>query len=388
MKAVTRILVVSLCMFLVSGCWDRREVNDMAIVIAMAMDKEPDGRYRLSIQVPLVSSLGAQSGGGGGTSGDKSYYVDSAVGRTIREANGLIQARMSREIYYSHHRMIVIGEELAKDGMSEVLDIVARFPENRLTAYIVMTKGKGIELLTAQPQFERFSGEAMRELVKMGGITVTLKDVAQMLGTPGVDAILPVLAAVDSHPKGKSKEIEATGVGIFRQDKLVAIAKPKDLLGLRLFQRDFTPFSVVVSLNKHDRLTITLSKGRANIKPVIRKGHIHFKIDLYASAVVVENLSNLDLEEEKNISMLQAKLAEQINSGVKQMMQTIQQKQSDFIGLGIALSRNYPREWRDRYRNRWNAELPKITYEIRSKVHMANFGQTTKNITQGEDDHE
>ncbi|MBG9945026.1 Ger(x)C family spore germination protein [Brevibacillus formosus] len=388
MKAVTRILVVSLCMFLVSGCWDRREVNDIAIVIAMAMDKEPDGRYRLSIQVPLVSSLGAQSGGGGGTSGDKSYYVDSAVGRTIREANGLIQARMSREIYYSHHRMIVIGEELAKDGMSDVLDIVARFPENRLTAYIVMTKGKAIELLTAQPQFERFSGEAMRELVKMGGINVTLKDVAQMLGTPGVDAILPVLTAVDSYPKGKSKEIEATGVGLFRQDKLVTIAKPKELLGLRLFQRDFTPFSIVVSLTKQERLTITLSKGRANIKPVVRKGHIHFKIDLYASAVVVENQSNLDLEEEKNIRMLQAKLVEQINNGVNHMMQTIKRKQSDFIGLGIALSRNNPREWRDRYWNRWNEELPKITYEIRSKVNLVNVGQTTKNITKGEDDHE
>ncbi|TKI54871.1 Ger(x)C family spore germination protein [Brevibacillus antibioticus] len=388
MKTVTRMLVVSVCMFLVSGCWDRREVNDMAIVIAMAMDKEPDGKYRLSIQVPLVSSLGAQSGGGGGTSGDKSYYVDSAVGRTIREANGLIQARMSREIYYSHHRMIVIGEELAKDGVSDVLDIVARFPENRLTAYIVMTKGKGIELLTAQPQFERFSGEAMRELVKMGGISVTLKDVAQMLSTPGLDAILPVLAAVDSHPKGKSKEIEAIGVGLFRHDKLVTISKPKELLGLRLFQRDFTPFSVVLPLTKHERLTITLSKGRANIKPVIRKGHIHFKIELNASAVVVENLSNLDLEEEKNIRMLQAKLVKQINDGVTHMMHTIQKKQSDFIGLGIALSRNYPREWQDRYRNKWNEELPKITYEIRTKVNVVNFGQTTKNITKGEDDHE
>lgn len=388
MKTVTRILVVSVCMFLVSGCWDRREVNDMAIVIAMAMDKEGDGRYRLSIQVPLVSSLGAQSGGGGGTSGDKSYYVDSAVGRTIREANGFIQARMSREIYYSHHRMIVIGEELAKDGMSEVLDIVTRFPENRLTAYIVMTKGKGIELLTAQPQFERFSGEAMRELVKMGGITVTLKDVAQMLSTPGLDAILPVLAAVDSHPKGKSKEVEATGVGLFRNDKLVAIAKPKELIGLRLFQRDFTPFAVVLPLNKKERLTISLSKGRAKIKPEIRKGRIHYKIDLFASAVVVENISNLDLEKEKNIRMLQVKLDEQIKSGVKHMMQTIQHYRSDFIGLGIALSRNYPREWRERYRARWNEELPKITYEIRTKVNMANIGQTTKNITQGEDNHE
>lgn len=388
MKAVTRLFVVLLCMSFVTGCWDRREVNDMAIVIAMAMDKEEDGRYRLSIQVPLVSSLGAQSGGGGGTSGDKSYYVDSAVGKTIREANGLIQARMSREIYYSHHRMIVIGEKLAKEGMSDVLDIVARFPENRLTAYIVMTKGKGIELLTAQPQFERFSGEAMRELVKMGGITVTLKDMAQMLSTPGIDAILPVLESVDSHPKGKSKEIEATGVGMFREGKLVAISKAESLAGLRLFQKNYTPFSVVLTLNKHERLTVQFSHGRATIKPSIRKGHIHYNIRLNASAEVVENMSKLDLEKEKNIKMLQNKLVAHINSGLKYTMGTIQKNRADIIGLGIALSRNYPREWTEQYRNRWNQELPHITYELHTKVYMANFGQTTKNITQGEEGHE
>lgn len=66
MKRLTPIVVLLMGMLLVSGCWDRREVNDMAIVIAMAMDKEPNGHYRLSVQVPLVSSLGSTSGGEAG----------------------------------------------------------------------------------------------------------------------------------------------------------------------------------------------------------------------------------------------------------------------------------------------------------------------------------
>lgn len=62
MRRLTPIVVLLLCLLPVAGCWDRREVNDMALVIAMAMDKEPNGQYRLSVQVPLVSSLGSTSG--------------------------------------------------------------------------------------------------------------------------------------------------------------------------------------------------------------------------------------------------------------------------------------------------------------------------------------
>ena len=384
MRRLTPIVVLLLCLLPVAGCWDRREVNDMAIVIAMAMDKEPNGQYRLSVQVPLVSSLGSTSGGGGGTSGDKSYYVDSAVGKTIREANNIIQSRMSRQLYYSHHRMIVIGEQLAKEGMSDVLDIVARFPENRLTAYLVMTKGKGIQLLDAQPQFERFSGEAMRELVKMEAIAVSLKDVAQMLTTPGVDAFLPIIDAVDSHPKGKSKEVEFMGIGLFRGDKLVYMAKSQAIKGLRWFQRTFTPFSVVISLNDKERLTVYFSKGKADLKPVIKKGRIHYDITVFATSVVVENMTSLDLDQKKNIALIENKLKKEVEVSVKDTLNLMQKYRTDTIGLGIILARQFPKEWRDTYRKNWNEHLPDITFQIHSKVVVQDVGQTTKNITKEE----
>ncbi|EJL46999.1 putative spore germination protein YfkR [Brevibacillus agri] len=388
MKRLTPIVVLLMGMLVVSGCWDRREVNDMAIVIAMAMDKEPNGHYRLSVQVPLVSSLGSTSGGGGGTSGDKTYYVDSAVGKTIREANSMIQSRMSRELYYSHHRMIVIGEQLAKEGMSDVLDIVARFPENRLTAYLVMTKGKGIELLNAQPQFERFSGEAMRELVKMEAIPVSLKDVAQMLTTPGIDAFLPVLAPVDSHPKGKSKEVEFTGIGLFRGDKLVYVSKAESIKGLRWFQRNFMPFSVVLSLGDKGRLTFYFSKGKADLKPVLKKGRVHYDIMVHATSVIVENMTNLDLEHKKNIAMIEDMLKKEVEVSVKNTLQLMQKYRTDTIGMGLIMARQFPREWRETYRDRWSEELPEITFTIRSKVAVEDIGQTTKNITKEDRENE
>lgn len=373
-------------MLAVSGCWDRREVNDIAIVIALALDREADGLYRLSVQVPLVSRMGGSTGGGGGgTSGDKSYYVDSAVGKSIWEANNILQSRMSRELYYAHHRIVVIGEKLAKEGLSDALDIVTRFPEKRFTAYLVMTKGTGIDLLNAQPQFERFSGEAIRELVKTVAIPVTIKDAVQMLNTPGVDAFLPIFAPVDTYPMGKTKEIQVVGIATFRDDKLVATYPRKEVLGLRWFQRTFDPFSVTIMQEGKARFVVEITKGKADIRPSIRKmGRVHYDIEVIGSAIVFENLTPLDISKDQHIKMIETKVEQLITSDIQKVMEQMKKKKTDTIGLGLLMARYYPRTWQDKYRSRWDEELPRITYRIHTKVQVTSIGQTTKNLTKEE----
>jgi Ger(x)C family germination protein len=373
--------VAALCGLLMAGCWDRVEVNDLAIVIAFSIDKEANGEYRLSVQVPLVSNLGGPNGGGGGTSGDKAYYVDSATGKTLREANSVLQARMSRQLFYAHHRVIVIGEELAREGLREVLDIVARFPENRLTAYLVLAKGKGIDTLQAQPSFERFSGEAMRELIKKETIPVSVKDMAQMLNTPGVDAYLPYVTTIHSHPKGKSKEIQIIGVAQFRGDRMVGVFHDEAARGLRWFRHQFTPFATQVALTEKENVSVQFDKGMAEIKPVIRQGRIRFSINVYASATVIENMTSADLSKAANMAALERKLSMHITESVKKTLAQMRQQWTDTIGLGLVLARKYPREWRSELRKHWNERLAQVDFRVQTKAEITNIGQTTEDIT-------
>ena len=69
-----------------TGCWDRTETNDIAFVLTSSVDLEEDGKYRVAYMLPLPGSMGGASGGGGGTAGGKSYYIDSEVGTTLRDA--------------------------------------------------------------------------------------------------------------------------------------------------------------------------------------------------------------------------------------------------------------------------------------------------------------
>ncbi|UJF34245.1 hypothetical protein L0M14_03155 [Paenibacillus hexagrammi] len=113
-------VLTSACLLL-TGCWDRIETNDVAFVLSSSVDLEDDGKYRVSYLVPLPGSMGGASGGGGGTSGNNSYYIDSETGATMREATSKLQKRMSRKLFLSHRRTIIIGEEMAKRELARCL---------------------------------------------------------------------------------------------------------------------------------------------------------------------------------------------------------------------------------------------------------------------------
>ncbi|TGU69104.1 Ger(x)C family spore germination protein, partial [Mesorhizobium sp. M00.F.Ca.ET.186.01.1.1] len=135
-----------------------------------------------------------------------------------------------------------------------------------------------------------------------------------------------------------SKEVEFMGIGLFRGDKLVYMAKSQAIKGLRWFQRTFTPFSVVISLNDKERLTVYFSKGKADLKPVIKKGRIHYDITVFATGVVVENMTSLDLDQKKNIALIENKLKKEVEVSVKDTLNLMQKYRTDTIGLGIILA--------------------------------------------------
>lgn len=58
------IMLLLLSSILLSGCWDRTEINDLAIVLATGVDYK-DGQAQLTAQIfiPRKGSGGSESGG-------------------------------------------------------------------------------------------------------------------------------------------------------------------------------------------------------------------------------------------------------------------------------------------------------------------------------------
>jgi spore germination protein KC len=109
-----RLLLAAAVVLLLSGCWSRIEVNDLAIVDIIAMDREENGNWRISLQIVTPQRI-AQPGGQGGQAGSRRpFLVVSDTGPTALDAIRKLQLQLPRRIFLAHANVILVGEALAR----------------------------------------------------------------------------------------------------------------------------------------------------------------------------------------------------------------------------------------------------------------------------------
>ncbi|MDU0203649.1 Ger(x)C family spore germination protein [Paenibacillus sp. MAH-36] len=382
-RRLCQLLPLPLLIVCLTGCWDRTETNDIAFVLTSAVDLEDDGKFRVSYMLPLPGSMGGASGGGGGTAGGKSYYIDSDVGNTFHEANTRLQMRMSRRLFLSHRRTIVIGEKLAKKGIGVIFDTVPRSPESRMTSFLVITKGKGYDLLNTEPKFERFPAEVIRELTKSRqSLGTSTKDIGITLSFNS-DPILTYLEPKQSQAsKEPSHEIQMIGYGQFKGDRLVGIYKNHEAEGLMWLRNHVKEYLVSFPPEEGNanEISITVTKGQTQIKPRLQQDKVIFDILIDANGSVKEDLSNLDLNKAKVMRRVEKQLAEQIIKSIQAAVKQMQKEGTDSAHLGLTLWRSHPYEWNNGIEAKWEAYFKDAEFRIHVSATIEETGLINKNV--------
>ena len=118
-----------------TGCWDYRGLNDMAMVMGMAIDHdEATGMFKVSFE---IADLANSSKG----SGIKSRLIESE-GTTIFDAARSAKRKLVNKLYFAHMEIVVIGENMARDfGVMPVVDWFMRDAEVRETTLLLIAKG-------------------------------------------------------------------------------------------------------------------------------------------------------------------------------------------------------------------------------------------------------
>lgn len=188
--------LICLPVLFLTGCWDRTELNDLAIITAAGIDKKSESKIELSVLVYIPKAAGGdQMGGGGGGGQSQQVLVRSAEGETIAEAMSVLQQKFPRKLFWGHNEVFVFDEELARErNIRGGIDFIMRHPQTRERSHIFVSKQKVAKLFSLQPPLERDLAEVLRELASLRiGVEVTMKDLGQMfIGESGA-AVLPYI---------------------------------------------------------------------------------------------------------------------------------------------------------------------------------------------------
>ncbi|MEK4342507.1 Ger(x)C family spore germination protein [Brevibacillus sp. FSL L8-0710] len=114
-KPITMACLFLLLLVVLTGCWNRRELNELAIAVAMGVDKK-DNDYLVSIQIVNPGAVAAQRAG----TDTAPVITYSTQGTSIFEALRRTTTKSPRKIYLSHMQVIVLGKEVAEEGINAI----------------------------------------------------------------------------------------------------------------------------------------------------------------------------------------------------------------------------------------------------------------------------
>lgn len=405
-----------------TGCYDRIELNELAIAGMMAIDRTEDGRLKVSLQFIVPSELTNPGGVGAGSGLRDPFYVIEAVGVTVPEAFSLLQAKLPRRLFTSHLRVIILGEELARSGIGPVFDSLTRIRELRVSADVIVTRGEAAVLLRAAPRFGRLPVSALTNLLYQRIVPVrTIREVAIALAAEGIDPFMPAVGLAprietELEAGVRAQEFELEGVGIFRGDRLVGFAPLNLARGLAWLVNE-APLSVATipwpprddepsppverpdvspeearvvrdappgtgpeglgsGLREPNQISPQVLRAQVELRSEIEDGQVVVYVDARAIDDIVTNQAGLDLTDPAVIPELESALARSVEQRMRAMLDFLQKElEADAIGLGALVRREHPEVWRE-LRTDWHNYFRDVPVHISVDVKVRRTGLT------------
>jgi spore germination protein len=287
---------------------------------------------------------------------------------SVRGLNTSANKKTSKKLLAGQLRVIVLGEELVNQGMLHVAETLTKDPSISDLAYLSIVEGEARDLLNLKdPHIPDISIHLYRlieqntkdELMP----SATLQEVLHRYYTKGRDPFMPILKKIDN------KEVEFTGVGIFKDDRLVGKISTNESFYLKLINDKYRAGSTdLIFMSKSPKLR---GENHSEGKTVISLDTIHsssdiklenkknldFEIKIKLNARLIDINSDIDLTKPKNLKLFEKEVSKEMEKRAEKLISYCQSKNSDVIGLGevyrfsVRNSKLTKKEWHEMYPN-------------------------------------
>lgn len=391
MKKYTFVLLI--LSLVLTGCWDRRELNEIAITLALGIDKV-DEEFQLTAQVVVPSEVSMKQ-----SSGRSTVTLFQADGETIFEAFRKMTIDSPRKIYPGHLRMLVIGEELAKAGVSESLDLLSRDWELRSDFYVVVAKDNtAAETLNVTTPIESIPANKMFNTLKTSeenwAVTkgVTLDELLGDLITDGKDAVLTGIQVFGNREVGSSKQnvesitpatqIQYDYLAVFKKDKLVGWLNESESKGYNYIIDSVKSTVASISCPEEGKVSIEVINSKSELKGKINKGEPEVNVTIEVEGNVGAVECHIDLKDTKAIDALEKSYEKELKEIIHQTIETVQkQYKTDIFGFGQAIHRSNPKTWK-KIKNQWDEIFPELTVNVEVDMKIYHTGTVSNSFLQ------
>nr|WP_242856173.1 Ger(x)C family spore germination C-terminal domain-containing protein [Ruminiclostridium josui] len=135
MSRIAKLFNIMLCttiiMLTLTGCYDTREIEDLAYVVAIGIDEADNNMFNLTFQSAVPKSI---TTGEGETTDIRTFKTDNFLSGFRKTGRYL-----SKKINLSHTKIIVVSEQIANRGLLPFLNGLQNYMELRPNVNIIVS---------------------------------------------------------------------------------------------------------------------------------------------------------------------------------------------------------------------------------------------------------
>ena len=386
-----KLLFILLIPLLLTGCYDRKELDDLAYVIAIGIDKGEEKNLDITYQVAIPLKLsGTES-----STGKENYTTYTVSAPSLYLANSIVNTQTSKEINLANVKLIIYSEELAKEDLSGHISELMANVDIRPKTTIAICEGKTKDFLSNVSPVLESSTARFYELFFASNnytnlfVSSELFDFYKSAQSIDRDAHAIVLKSskekTDSNQKETEKnnssneknEIQISGIATFDGGKMTSTIPIEKALSHLILTNTLERGTVgIPDINEPEEIvTFTLTPSRKCSYEINIQDNIpNIKITTYINAHILSSEDTTDYVNKENRDKLKKSLESKLTNQLTDYLDTLKEINSDIVALGKYAKINYL-TWDEFEKIKWKEIFKNSKIEIISKVDL-NISET------------
>lgn len=348
------ILFISICLIL-TACTETKLLERISIVTLIGYDKEED----LLSTTAVVRQINPEF--------QSNIEIHSETAATSKESKLKVDLEIAKKLGTGQLRVVLFGDELAKEGLEEAVHTLAMNPEMATSIYLSVVEGKTKTLLENKYENITDVGQHIFNLLdhnikQQQMISSTFHEIERDISSPLRDFALPIIKKIEEY-------IDISGVALFKEGKMVGNLPATDVFYIMLTRKDIKDGTTQLVLpgelvnhsknppeNPPDDLPIAIDAINSKRKLKItdhNKNEIDLNITL--DCRLLEIHSSLSIGDKKITEKIEEEINKKMESEIKRIIEYSQEVNSDIFGFGeqfyaqVRNSKLTEEKWRELY---------------------------------------
>lgn len=369
-KGVLIAVALSLCL---GGCWDNREIEEQTLVVGLAIDKYENG-IETTIQAPIpVKVIGSGGGDGGGEGGQDAVQLLTARGEDLSESFQVLQNKLNQGLSFGHMRLVVISEELAREGLEDLVDGLGRLHDVRRHMWPIVVEGKAAKALEAELKMEQIPANFLFDMVETG-----VRDGRMIHFTYG--RFLSKLRDKTDQPilnvfNVENESVSWSGTALFRNNRMVKKLDEGDSWILMQLREGKNGSGTSVPCPKQKAEEISFEPRKMKHSITFSPQPLSFQIHILIDGIVTEKTCGFDLSNERHIEVVEDLLRKRYEQRARNLIRMMQEEDLEVFRLGERIRAYHPRLWE---RVDWQKQFRHVPIDVNYTVNIQGRGAKYK----------